>query len=114
VSNVRIIRGLSEQILPQLLPEVKGEVNFWLDGHYSGHVTYKGPQETPIVEELKCIDKFRQNFSKLIVLIDDVRLFTPSHRDYISSYPTLDYLVDWSRSGGLQWSITHDVFIALS
>ena len=112
--NIKIINGLSEEVLPKLLPEIRGELNLWLDGHDSGGATYKGPQETPIVDELNCISKYRANFTRMVVFIDDVRLFTPSHEDYSGAYPTLDYLVDWSRSNKLQWSITHDIFIALS
>jgi hypothetical protein len=113
-SNIKVINGLSEEVLPKLLPDIKGDVNFWLDGHDSGGATHKGPRETPIVQELTCISRHRANFTRMIVFIDDVRLFTPTHKDYTGSYPTLDYLVDWSRGNHLQWSITHDIFIASS
>jgi hypothetical protein len=112
--NIKVINGLSEEVLPRLLQEIEGEVNFWLDGHDSGGATHKGPQETPVIDELKCISRYRTNFTKMVVFIDDVRLFTPSHKDHTGAYPTLDYLVDWARNNKFQWSIVHDIFIARS
>ena len=112
VKNIKIINGLSEEVLPRLLSEIRGEVNFWLDGHDSGGLTHKGPQETPIVDELRCISAHRNNFSKFVIFIDDARLFTPLHNDFTGAYPTLDYLVDWSRENRLSWNLTQDIFIA--
>ena len=112
--NIKIINGLSEEVLPRILPDIEGEVNFWLDGHDSGGATHRGPQETPIIDELKCISRYRINLTKMVVFIDDVRLFTPSHKEFRVAYPTLDYLVDWSRNNEFQWSIAHDIFIASS
>lgn len=39
--NVEILNGTSENILPNLLPKINGNVNFWLDGHYSMGITFK-------------------------------------------------------------------------
>jgi hypothetical protein len=52
-SNVKIIKGLSEEVFPKLLPTISGNVCFWLDGHYSEGITFKGPQDTPIMDELR-------------------------------------------------------------
>jgi hypothetical protein len=112
--NIKVINGLSEDVLPRLLPEIAGAINFWLDGHDSGGSTYKGPQETPIVDELNCISRYRHKFTRAVVLIDDVRLFTPTHKEYTGSYPNLDFLVAWARDNEFQWSIMHDIFVASS
>ena len=109
--NVRIINGTSETILPSLLPTINGNVSFWLDGHYSAGLTFKGPQDTPIADELSCIIKNIPHFSRVCVLIDDVRLFVDNSNEN-SGYPPLDFLVTWAKDNSFQWHIEHDIFIA--
>jgi len=110
-SNIEIINDLSERALPVLLPKIRGDVNFWLDGHYSHGVTHKGPNETPIIAELEAISSNLRRWPQIAVLIDDVRDFTGMVQ-YYDAYPTLDFLVDWSRAHGLSWHIEHDIFVA--
>lgn len=55
--NVTVLNGASEDIFPELLPKLSGNVCFWLDGHYSGDGTYKGPLDTPIVKGLDLIER---------------------------------------------------------
>lgn len=112
-ANVQIIRGLSEEVFPILLPTLIGDCNFWLDGHYSGGITHKGPQDTPILDELDCITKNIGNFKNLCVLIDDVRCFNPEIPEY-SAYPALSELVVWALRNNLSWHIEHDIFVAKS
>jgi hypothetical protein len=111
--NVKIIKGTSEEVFPSLLPQVNGAVNFWLDGHYSAGVTFKGTQDTPIMDELKTIGENIKRFDRVCVLIDDIRCFDPSQPDY-ASYPSLDELVNWARQHSLRWHIEHDIFVAKS
>ena len=111
IKNIKLIHGVSEEIFPILLSKIYGDVNFWLDGHYSEGVTYKGIVDTPIVEELKYIEIHMSQFNKICVMIDDVRCFNPGD-DPDSAYPKLQYLVDWARSNNLKWHIEHDIFIA--
>lgn len=40
--HVEILNGSSEDVFPVLLPNLRGDVNFWLDGHYSAGITFKG------------------------------------------------------------------------
>lgn len=110
-SKVQIIHGSSEAVLPNLLPSINGNVNFWLDGHYSSGLTFKGPQDTPIAEELSCIAKNLAHFNRVCVLIDDIRLFVKSSDQ---SYPPLDFLVAWAGDNNFQWHIEHDIFVAKS
>ena len=109
--SVQLHLGLSENVLPQLLQELTGDVNFWLDGHYSGGITHKGPMETPIVRELETIERYRKQFTSLTVLIDDIRCFQPHIPEY-SSYPALGLIVDWASRNKLTWHIEQDIFVA--
>jgi len=109
--NIQIINGLSEVVLPALMPSLPAEVNFWLDGHYSAGDTHKGPVDTPIIQELACIEENIAKFSKLTVLIDDIRCFNPAIEAF-ADYPSVDYLVDWARRVKLFWHIEHDIFVA--
>lgn len=110
-SNVKIIRGLSEDVFPKLLPTISGNICFWLDGHYSAGNTFKGPQDTPILDELTIIAANMAKMNKLVVMVDDVRCFDPRNPEY-SAYPPVDVLVDWARKQNLSWHIEHDIFIA--
>jgi hypothetical protein len=110
-SNVKIIKGLSEDVFPKLLPAITGNICFWLDGHYSADITFKGPQDTPIVEELTAIERNIAKMSKIVVMVDDIRCFDPKNPEF-SAYPSVDLLVDWARKHNLTWHIEHDIFIA--
>lgn len=108
--NVELFNGLSETIFPILIPTLKGDMNFWLDGHYSADITFRGPKDCPIEDELQAIKNNLGNFGKLSILIDDVRCFLPFNEDY-PDYPSVDYLVDWARANGFNWRIEQDIFI---
>jgi hypothetical protein len=109
--NVEILNGTSERVFPGLLPKVNGDVNFWLDGHYSEGITFKGPQDTPILDELRHIADNLKHFNKVCVLVDDIRCFNPQKKEY-STYPPLDILVKWAKVNKLYWHIEHDIFVA--
>ena len=109
--NVKIIKGLSEETLPSLLPNLSGKINFYLDGHYSGGDTFQGPKDTPIIDELNCISRNLKRFDDVCIMIDDVRCFNPNISQY-SSYPSLSWLVNWADRNKLVWTIEHDIFVA--
>jgi hypothetical protein len=109
--NVNIINSPSEDAFPILLKNINGNVNFWLDGHYSGGITFQGKLDTPIQAELFEIAANLSHFQKVTVLVDDVRCFNPKEPDY-AHYPSVDFLVDWARSHDFTWAIEHDIFIA--
>lgn len=111
--HIQVIHGLSENIFPTLLPTLRGNINFWLDGHYSGGITHQGPTDCPVREELSSIEKNLSLYDKVTVLIDDVRCFNPSIPEY-ADYPDINFLVDWARKNDLVWHIEHDIFIAKS
>jgi hypothetical protein len=110
-SNIKIIKGLSEDVFPKLLPTISGNICFWLDGHYSEGITFQGPKDTPILDELAAIGQNMGQMGKIVVMVDDVRCFDPNNPEY-STYPALDVLVDWARKHSLTWHIEHDIFIA--
>ena len=105
--SVTVINGTSEDVLPLLVPESTGDVAFWLDGHYSAGVTFKGSMETPIAAELDEIGRALSNFGDTAVFVDDIRLFGQD-----DAYPPLRFLVAWADRHGLAWMIEHDIFIA--
>lgn len=109
--NIEVIHGLSEEVFPHLIPTLTGDVNFWLDGHFSAGITHQGPKDTPIEEELACIESHIGNFTRLAVLVDDVRCFNPTLPN-CAGYPELDVLIDWARKNNLVWHIEHDIFVA--
>lgn len=109
--HVHIVNGLSENVFPRLLPMLNGAVNFWLDGHYSAGVTYKGPLDTPIREELAAISAELPRWPRVCVCIDDLRCFTSDDPTF-SEYPPLKTLVDWAEAHGMAWHIEHDIFVA--
>lgn len=108
--NVELFNDVSEAVFPKLLPELKGDLNFWLDGHYSAGLTFKGDSDCPVEDELKAIEANLGNFEKLAILIDDVRCFLPTSEEY-EDYPSLDYLVDWARKHRFNWRIEQDIFV---
>ena len=109
--GIKVLNGTSEEIFPSLLPRIFGDVSFWLDGHFSGEGTFKGKLDSPIKIELSEIQKNVNNFNKICVLVDDVRLFNPKLLEN-SAYPSVDFLTDWAITNGFNWSIESDIFIA--
>ncbi len=110
-SNVTIIEGLSEDVLEELVVSTNGPLALWLDGHFSAGITHRGPQDTPIRDELAIIEKNLGRFTSLTVLVDDVRCFAPHDPNY-ANYPSLIWLVQWADRNCLEWTIEQDIFIA--
>jgi hypothetical protein len=109
--NVQIHGGTSEYVLPALLPSLNGDVSFWLDGHYSGEGTHRGPIDTPIMKELETIAIHIGRLESVAVIIDDIRLFNGEVHVY-GSYPRVEVVAEWARGNGMRWHIEHDMLIA--
>ena len=90
-NHIKIINNTSEAGLYSLLKNLNGNVSFWLDGRYSGGETFQGNLKTPIKEELKTIIKLKNRFKKLVILIDDYRLFGKK------PYPKKKYLINFCK-----------------
>ena len=108
--NVTLYNDISENVLPKLLKNLSGDINFWLDGHYSEGITFKGEKDCPVEDELNAIEINMNNFKKVTILIDDLRCFLPDNTLY-PDYPSIDYLVDWARKFKMRWRIEYDIFI---
>lgn len=109
--NIKLHFGSSEVVLPQLLLKIQGDVCFWLDGHFSGGETFLGDLNTPILEELHQISLQRSRFRKIVVLIDDIRLFDSANPESFG-YPERSFLIDWAESNKFWWNIEQDIFVA--
>jgi hypothetical protein len=109
-SNVEIVNATSESSISGILERISGPACFWLDGHYSGDVTFQGTQISPILAELSAISKFLETH-EVVIFVDDFRLFVNSK---ITGYPPQNTLVNWANDMNLSWTIEHDIFIANS
>lgn len=101
--HIKIIQGNSDVILKDVLPELRTQSIFWLDGHYSGEFTLnnnfiqtaKGLLNTPVLQE---IDLILNCDIKHIILIDDARLFNGKE-----DYPTIRHLKKILRNHKDDW-----------
>ncbi len=110
-SNVQLRLGSSEEIFCSSLMLSGPKLNIWLDGHFSGDVTFQGATNTPIILELDSIHSELSRFDEIKVFIDDVRCFY-NDLDQGNHYPKLDFLVNWAHLNGFSWTIEQDIFIA--
>jgi hypothetical protein len=78
--------GDSGGILPKIVAELEEPAVFWLDGHFSSHVTGRGHEDTPIEKEVRTV--LESPFLHVAV-IDDARMFGTD-----PAYPTLDRVRD--------------------
>jgi len=109
--NLRLINASSEDYFEKIVSSQKNSTNFWLDGHFSGDVTFKGNQISPILIELGIIEKYIEQMLRICVFVDDIRDF---NNDLEGGYPSRDLLVNWAIKNKLIWNIEFDIFIAKS
>tara|TARA_B100001057_G_scaffold399713_1_gene410692 strand:- start:2333 stop:2962 length:630 start_codon:yes stop_codon:yes gene_type:complete len=113
--NVEILNGKSEDLLNKVIFENLDFKNvcIYLDAHLcQDHVrnikTFGSENSaTPILNELEVVTKYIKKFEKIVVLIDDIRLFQGDFQNY----PNKNTLVDWCRKNNFLWEIEHDIFI---
>ena len=108
--NVEIINATSESCITAILKGMSGPACFWLDGHYSGDVTFQGSEISPISTELSAISNYLLS-NQIVVFVDDFRLFVNSAS---TGYPPQSSLVAWATQNNLSWTVEHDIFIAKS
>lgn len=106
--NVVCLLGSSEEVLSKAIDQVGVSVNFWLDGHYSGDVTFKGVVISPVIEELQMIASHLPKLKDVCIFIDDVRLFKNGPEN---SYPDKVTVVQWCIENDFTWDIEFDIFI---
>ena len=107
--NVEIINATSESSITEILRGINGPTCFWLDGHYSGDVTFQGSEVSPILIELAAISDFIKQSNNVVVCIDDFRLFVDS---ISTGYPPHSNLVSWAQENEMSWTVEQDIFLA--
>ena len=85
--DVRLLHGDSGTRLHDVLREIDRPALFWLDAHYSGPMTARGPLDSPIAQELEAIRAHPAPGH--VILIDDVSYFTGT-----GGYPKLATLIE--------------------
>jgi predicted SAM-dependent methyltransferase len=93
--NIICHLGDSTEVMPQIIPSLNGRVLFWLDGHYSGGITSRGTNNTPVLRELEAIRLLPS--AEAVILIDDLRLFQDTKPGFqtassLDGYPTITAL----------------------
>ncbi|MBU6231451.1 MAG: hypothetical protein KGI45_01995 [Patescibacteria group bacterium] len=104
--NVILYQGDSATMLPEILKTLDRPALFWLDGHFSGGVTARGPLETPIERELDAI--FAHSVKGHAILIDDARLFDGTH-----DYPTIEAVKKKTAAAGFTCAKKGDLLMIL-
>ena len=113
--NVEILNGKSEDLLDKVISK---NLNFqnvciYLDAHLcQDHLkntkTFGNENTaTPILNELEIVSKYVSSFEKIVVLIDDIRLF----QGKFQNYPNKNTLVSWCKKNNFLWEIEQDIFI---
>lgn len=103
--NIHIIQGQSGDVLPKIMVDINEPCLFWLDAHYSGGSTARGPQDTPIMQELKCLLS-HPLVDKHVILIDDARCFVGK-----DDYPTIEQLREYilTQKPGWHFEVENDI-----
>ena len=115
LKNVELMLGKSENELPKAIQKLKNYKNIciYLDAHlchdHIKNIKTFGNEEnaTPIKRELNFIQGCKDEFNKITVLIDDIRLFN----EKFQNYPKKNYLVNWCTENNFEWEIEQDIFI---
>lgn len=85
-NKIELIQGDSGIELEKIMDKIDGSTLFWLDGHYSGGVTARGDNDTPIYKELEHI--FNAQDLAHVIIIDDARCFGTD-----PAYPSIEELI---------------------
>lgn len=121
-SNILLINENSENGLKKAVDIIVNKyagdyIGFWLDGHYSGGITYQNEIISPIKEELEiifnAINKGDLPYKNIYIFIDDIRLFIGSVTEEEKRYPSLDYISKKLSEFGFTISIANDILTAI-
>jgi hypothetical protein len=86
--HVQVHEGDSAAMLPRVLAQISSRALIWLDAHYSGGLTARGAEDSPIAHEFAAIARYPCH----VILIDDAQEFIGK-----GGYPTIDEMRDLSR-----------------
>jgi hypothetical protein len=116
--NIEVLFGNSAELIENaIIKYLKAgfcNLNFFLDGHYSGPGTSNLYGETPILQELEIIKRYLKKFKSCHILIDDFSAFKNIiliNNEITPNYPSRNFLVDFATTEELSWSIEQDIFI---
>jgi hypothetical protein len=70
-SRVKIVKGDSYKILPEVIQNIDKRITFWLDGHHSCGDTALGDYWAPLIQELEVIKG--HPIKDHTIMIDDMR-----------------------------------------
>lgn len=86
-SGIHVWEGDSVLILPLIMKQIKSNVLFWLDGHYSHGITSMGEKPCPIYEEISAINSVKYAAVNYSIFIDDAKSF-----GFEPEYPSINDL----------------------
>jgi hypothetical protein len=99
--QVHLYQGDSAEVLPRIVNELNEPALFWLDAHFSGGITARGTEDTPIARELAII--FGQRIPDHVILIDDARHFSGTN-----DYPSVEQLRGYVAAAAPQHTLDVD------
>jgi len=71
--NIFLYQGNTVDRLSEMMDHCSGRIGFFLDAHYSGGITARGPSDQPIADELRVI--FSKGHNDCVITMDDIRDF---------------------------------------
>ena len=101
------IFGRSQEKMSEILPNLSGNVCFWLDAHYCGSKTYNQDSRCPLLLELEIILRDLPRLKHVNILIDDIRDFTTGRDDY----PDKTEVIQAARPFLTNWEIINDILV---
>ena len=110
VKNIDFVFGTSEERFEEIIMSLQGDLNIFLDGHYSEGLTFKSNKDCPLLVELESLVRNLRNFNKIHLFIDDVRLMNPSLPDF-RDYPTLLQVLTILAPFTEQVVVEHDILV---
>lgn len=81
-SNIKLYHGTSETRLWDMIADIRTPITFWLDAHFSGGITVKGPEMSPVMKELAIIG--RHPVKNHVIMIDDRRQVGTADFDFVT------------------------------
>lgn len=100
--QVHLDKGDSATVLPGIVEGLESPALLWLDAHYSAKVTAHGPEETPILAELRAV--FERSKAAHVILIDDAREFEDK-----DTYPALQEVEKLANKNGHDYECRFDL-----
>jgi hypothetical protein len=98
IPNINFHFGDSRAVLPTIMSGLTEPALFWLDGHWSGGLTYGETDECPLIDELEVINTSPHAH---FLLIDDARLFLspPQEPHRPEQWPTIAQVIHTLEAG---------------